>query len=136
MVAEFGEQHATRFARWGALYSGPSAAQVDESRRVTAAERRLGLEGRQELRDRLHRLLDAEGIDALVCPSATGAAPRGLTTTGDPVMNVPWTHAGVPAINLPTSARIEGMPLGLQVVGRFGGDEALLADAAYLEHYV
>lgn len=136
MVAEFGEQHAERFARWGALYSGQSAAQVDQSRRVTAVERALGLDGRHELRDRLHALLDAEGVDALICPSATGPAPRGLATTGDPIMNIPWSHAGVPAINLLSSTRIEGMPLGVQVVGRFGRDEALLADAAYIEHYL
>ncbi len=44
-------------------------------------------------------------------------------------MNLPWTHAGMPAITLPSGRSEMGLPLGLQLIGRFGEDEALLADA-------
>ena len=46
-------------------------------------------------------------------------------------MNAPWTHAGVPAITLP-SGHVGALPVGLQLVGRFGQDEALVATAAAL----
>jgi Asp-tRNA(Asn)/Glu-tRNA(Gln) amidotransferase A subunit family amidase len=47
-------------------------------------------------------------------------------------MNLPWTHAGLPTLSLPAGEH-EGLPLGLQVVGRFDDDERLLAWAETLE---
>ena len=131
-TAEFGEVHAERFARYGALYRANSAALFDAAQRVTPAERAAGLDGRAALRGRLDATIDAHGLDAWASPAATGPAPVGLTSTGDPTMNLPWTHAGVPAITLPAGT-LEGMPLGLQLAGRFGADEALLAVAAAIE---
>ena len=49
---------------------------------------------------------------------------RGLESTGDPVMNLPWTQAGLPVLGLPMDEDDEGMPLGLQLTGAFGADEA------------
>ena len=65
--------------------------------------------------------------DAIVTPAAPGPAPRGLESTGDPALALPWTHAGLPAISLPAGTDAAGWPLGLQVVGPFGADEELLA---------
>jgi Asp-tRNA(Asn)/Glu-tRNA(Gln) amidotransferase A subunit family amidase len=68
-----------------------------------------------------------------ISPSALGPAPHGLESTGDPVMNLPWTHAGLPALNLPAGLSGASLPMGLQVVGRYGQDETLLAWAEALE---
>ena len=130
--AEFAEAHRDRFARFASLYTGSAAAQIDRGRRVTEAQYRVGVEGRLELRERLHRFLDDTQADILLCPSAPGPAPAGLHTTGDPRMNSPWTQAGVPAVSLP-AGRVDGLPIGLQLVGRFGEDETLLAAAVALE---
>ena len=65
-------------------------------------------------------------IDLWVCPSAPGPAPAGITTTGSSIMNLPWTHAGLPAISL-SAGRVEnGLPLGFQCVGAYMGDERVL----------
>lgn len=45
-------------------------------------------------------------------------------------MNLPWTHAGMPALTLPAGGAANGLPLGLQLVGAFGRDEQLLAWAS------
>jgi Asp-tRNA(Asn)/Glu-tRNA(Gln) amidotransferase A subunit family amidase len=63
--------------------------------------------------------------------SATGAAPLGLGSTGDPVFAVPASLLGVPALSLPL-LEAEGLPLGLQVVGFMGADAALFGVAAAL----
>jgi Asp-tRNA(Asn)/Glu-tRNA(Gln) amidotransferase A subunit family amidase len=133
--AEFAAEHEERFARWAPYYSGNAAGQIDRGRRVSAEQLRAGRDGRLELRERVNAHLDAEGIDALVCPAAVGPAPLGLNTTGDPKMNVPWTHAGVPAVTIPCGD-VDDLPLGLQLVGRFEADEALLAAAQALEPLV
>lgn len=130
--AEFAQSHRERFALYGSLYTGSAAAQFDRGRRVTDDQYRTGVQGRLELRRRLHATLDEQGLDLLLCPSAPGPAPRGLHTTGDPRMNSPWTQTGVPTVSLPAGL-IEALPVGLQLVGRFGEDEALLAAAAILE---
>ncbi len=51
-------------------------------------------------------------------------------------MNLPWTHAGMPAISLPTGRAANGLPLGLQCVGAFMGDEYLLKWAAHVAEIV
>ncbi len=66
-------------------------------------------------------------------PAATGPAPRGLDSTGDAVMSLPWSYAGLPAMSLPAGCAPDGLPLGLQCVGAAGADERLLGLAAVLE---
>ncbi|WP_339765755.1 amidase family protein, partial [uncultured Hoeflea sp.] len=72
-------------------------------------------------------------VDILLTPSAPGAAPHGLETTGDPRFNKLWTLLGTPAINIPGFTDDTGMPLGIQAVARFGQDKRLLQVAAMLE---
>lgn len=71
--------------------------------------------------------------DVLVMPSASGAAPRGLTSTGSAMFNRLWTLMGTPAANVPGLADADGLPLGVQVVGRFGRDRATLEAALFIE---
>lgn len=131
-TAEFREQHLGRFARWGSLVRGGSASLFDAGALVTAAQRAEGLASRGNVRARLETLMEAHGLDAWACPAATGPAPLGLRSTGDPAMNLPWTHAGMPALTLP-AGRVDSMPVGLQLVAPAGHDEELLALAEVLE---
>jgi Asp-tRNA(Asn)/Glu-tRNA(Gln) amidotransferase A subunit family amidase len=85
--------------------------------------------GRGRTRERVHERMDAAGVDVWVCPAAPGPAPASIATTGDSVMNRPWTYAGLPAVTVP-AGRVDGLPVGLQCVGRFGSDERLLARVA------
>jgi Asp-tRNA(Asn)/Glu-tRNA(Gln) amidotransferase A subunit family amidase len=72
-------------------------------------------------------LADAmRGADFLLTPSAPSEAPRSHDTTGDPVFNRAWTLFGVPCVNVPFGQGAHGLPLGVQLVGPFDGDSALL----------
>ena len=70
--------------------------------------------------------------DALLAPSAPGTAPEGLGATGDPAFCTLWTLCGMPALNLPLLRGENGLPLGVQLVGRRGGDAQLLRTARWL----
>lgn len=100
----------------------------DVSARAIAEARRHQL----RLRDRLESVMDEQGIDLWLSPAAPGPAPEGIDDTGDPVMNKPWTHAGVPVLTIPAGS-IDELPLGLQLAAPFGADETLLSWGAVLE---
>jgi amidase len=72
-------------------------------------------------------------MDALLVPSAPGEAPAGLAATGNPVFNRIWTVLGVPAVNLPCGKGPNGLPVGVQVVGRMADDARTLAVADWLQ---
>jgi Asp-tRNA(Asn)/Glu-tRNA(Gln) amidotransferase A subunit family amidase len=71
--------------------------------------------------------------DVLIAPAATGEAPKGLDSTGNPAMNVVWTFLHVPCVAVPMSSGPAGLPLGLQVIGRVGDDARTLACARWIE---
>jgi Asp-tRNA(Asn)/Glu-tRNA(Gln) amidotransferase A subunit family amidase len=70
--------------------------------------------------------------DAILTPAALGAAPKGLGSTGDPVFCTLWTLLGLPAVSLPLMQAANGLPLGVQLVGRRNFDARLLRTARWL----
>ena len=64
----------------------------------------------------------------ILVPAATGPAPLGLASTGDPRMNAPWTALGTPAISIPMPVA-GGLPLGLQLTAGHGQDAGVLQTA-------
>jgi Asp-tRNA(Asn)/Glu-tRNA(Gln) amidotransferase A subunit family amidase len=77
--------------------------------------------------------LFTERYDAILTPPALGTAPKGLGATGDPVFCVLWTLLGMPALTLPLMKGANGLPLGVQLVGRRNFDARLLRTARWLE---
>ena len=74
-----------------------------------------------------------QDCDVLLTASAPGAAPRGLGSTGSAIFNRLWTLMGTPAVNVPGLVDADGLPLGVQVIGRFGRDRAALEAAWFVE---
>lgn len=70
--------------------------------------------------------------DVLISPSATGEAPRGLDSTGEPVFGLTWTLMHGPAITLPVFTGPSGLPLGAQVTGPRGSDAQTLVVAEWI----
>ena len=73
-----------------------------------------------------------ERYDAILTPAALGTAPKGLESTGDPAFCTPWSLAGMPALSLPLMRGTNGLPLGVQLVGRKGFDARLMRTARWL----
>ncbi len=67
-----------------------------------------------------------EDWDVWLMPSAPGAAPHGLTSTGDALFNRLASVLHTPAINVPVYRANDGMPFGLQLIGGRGTDGALV----------
>src|SRR5262249_27893349 len=70
--------------------------------------------------------------DAILTPAAPGTAPKGLTSTGEPIFSTLWTLCGMPAVSVPLMQGENGLPLGVQLVGPRDGDARLLRTARWL----
>lgn len=136
VAAEAARFHAEWFAQYGELYHPKTVELIERGRGVTERQLQKARQGRLQLRDELLQLMSKNSIDVWLSPPAPGAAPKGLDSTGDPVMNLPWTHSGLPTVSLPAGNNRAGLPLGLQLTGRWYEDEALLNWAAELESVV
>ena len=136
VAAEAARFHTVWYARFGDLYHPKTKALIELGQTISDASLAEALTGREKLRAELLALMDGSGIDLWITPSAPGPAPRGLESTGDPVMNLPWTHSGLPAVSVPSGRAANSLPLGLQLVGRWQADEHLLAWARDLEKTV
>ena len=88
----------------------------------------------QKLAMRCRKAVDAlfETYDLFLAPSAVGEAIELGGLTGSPMFNRLWTLLRVPLINLPAATGPQGLPVGLQLVGRHGADNKLLADAQWV----
>jgi Asp-tRNA(Asn)/Glu-tRNA(Gln) amidotransferase A subunit family amidase len=108
--------------------------QLDRAVAISADEydaaRRLASRARQLLADAM------ADHDVVLTPSAPGAAPHGFATTGDPMFNRLWTLMGAPCINVAGMNDGDGLPLGIQIVGRFGRDHAALEAALFVERVI
>ncbi len=123
---ELARVHADWFARYETLYRPRTAEAIREGQSVREEELAAYRAGRSALRAELEGAMLQADIDLWVCPAAPGSAPEGISTTGNAILNMPWTYAGLPAITLPAGRSANGLPLGLQCVGRFMADERLM----------
>ena len=103
---------------------------IEAGRGVTAVDYLAALDLRETLSAELDAILDS--YDAILTPAAPGEAPAGLGSTGNPAFNTLWSLCGMPAVSLPLLTGPNGLPVGVQLVGRRGDDARLLRAAAWL----
>jgi Asp-tRNA(Asn)/Glu-tRNA(Gln) amidotransferase A subunit family amidase len=130
IAGEMGRYHKPWFETHRSLYRPRTLEQIEFGLTLDDDELEVFREKRIQFRNAIESRMTAEGIDYWICPPATDHAPKGLDGTGDAVMNLPWTSAGVPAVTLPAGLDEYGLPHGVQIVGRFMEDEklAMIAD--------
>jgi Asp-tRNA(Asn)/Glu-tRNA(Gln) amidotransferase A subunit family amidase len=133
MSAQAAWAHFNWFGRYGHLYHEKTTALIRQGMDVPGVDLNSALPGRESLRQELMTVMSESNIDLWIAPAATGTAPKGLDSTGDSIMSLPWTHCGLPSLNLPSGKDENELPFGLQLVGSWHGDESLLAHATAIE---
>ncbi|MEH3147842.1 MAG: amidase [Methylobacterium frigidaeris] len=107
-------------------------AALDEAQGIETRDydgaRRVAHHARRSLKD----VFGDGGVDVLLTYSSPGPAPEGLASTGDSRFNRLWTLMGVPCVTVPAGTA-NGLPLGVQVIARFGDDGRALAAARLIE---
>jgi Asp-tRNA(Asn)/Glu-tRNA(Gln) amidotransferase A subunit family amidase len=78
----------------------------------------------------------AAEFDAILTLPAPGQAPRGLASTGDAVFNGLWTVLYMPCLTMPAGEGPDGLPVGIQLVGRRHDDARLLETGLWVERHL
>ena len=110
MSFEAAQVHKEWFAKHETLYSSKFSDLIHRGQRVSQTQLQNALQAREQFRNQMIQVMNENGIDLWICPPAVGPAPKGLESTGDPVMCLPWTQLGLPAVNLPAGKNEEGKP--------------------------
>jgi Asp-tRNA(Asn)/Glu-tRNA(Gln) amidotransferase A subunit family amidase len=86
---------------------------------------------KRQFRRQMHQVM--QHFDCLLTPATSSAAPLGLSSTGDPHFQVPWSLSGLPTVGLPTGLNPQGLPLGIQLVGQAFAEGKLFAVSRWCE---
>ena len=136
MSAEAAQVHVNWFDKYADLYSAKFTELIKRGQSITDSQLQDALTARDVFRHQIAQTMSDNNIDVWITPPTIGPAPKGLESTGDPVMNLPWTQIGFPTINLPSGKTEEGLPMGFQLIGRWNMDEILMAWSEDLEKVV
>ncbi|MDP8268466.1 MAG: amidase [Candidatus Tenebribacter davisii] len=123
-AAEFAEVHKDWIKQYRNKYHRASIDLIEKGMCVSSRVVKDAQQGRTMFRKEMEQLGEKNGIDLWISPSAPTTAPKGLNSTGDPIMNLPWTYAGLPTLSIPFGF-IEQMPIGFQFAGYYNKDETL-----------
>ena len=130
MTADFARSFATLYSESPDQLSDEIKDAIEEGRKVLAHDYTLALDWIELLNGGLDQIF--ERYDAIITPATLGEAPLGLDSTGSPMFCSTWTLCGTPAVTLPLLQGANGLPLGVQLIGRRGEDARLLRTARRL----
>ncbi len=124
--------HEARLKEFGDRLDKPIATLVVNGRKISTERYNETKRFVAESRMRFAEIFKSTPV--ILTPAAVGVAPLGLSTTGDPRMDAPWTALGTPAISIPMPVA-SGLPLGLQLTADIGQDALVLRAAVLLQQH-
>jgi Asp-tRNA(Asn)/Glu-tRNA(Gln) amidotransferase A subunit family amidase len=130
MFYEGARANEARLKKYGDRLDPPIASLVRDGLKIQPAQYDETKRFLAESRTHFAELFKATPV--ILTPAAPGPAPLGLSTTGDPRMNSPWTALGTPAISVPMPLA-SGLPMGLQLTANLGQDATLLQAASLVQ---
>ncbi|HEX7052855.1 MAG TPA: amidase [Burkholderiales bacterium] len=134
MYCEMAAVHRERFAAQRERFGWKLACLLEAGAAVGAADylraQQIRAIAAAELSDALR------GLDCLATPATPAPAPRGLGATGDWTLNLPFSSSGHPTLAVPVGLSGAGLPIGVQLAARHGGEALLFHCGALLERAV
>lgn len=130
MEAEIAASFAREYAIGKDHLSASLRGQIERGGQITALDYQRAL----ALMPRMNASFDPlfDDYDAILTPAVAGTAPAGLASTGSPAFCTLWTFCGMPSLSMPLLTGDNGLPIGVQLVGRCGDDARLLRTANWL----
>jgi Asp-tRNA(Asn)/Glu-tRNA(Gln) amidotransferase A subunit family amidase len=122
--------HEPRLTEFGDRLDQPIAGLVRDGLKISTERYDEATKYVSDSRIRIAEIFKSTPV--ILTPAATGPAPLGLSTTGDPSMNAPWSALGTPAISIPMPIA-SGLPLGFQMTADLRQEARLLRAAIQLQ---
>jgi len=113
-------------ARFGSVIGKRIHGLIDQARKLSPDDYAELLENRRRVRHLVHET--AGGAEGYITLAASGPAITGLDYTGSRTFLIYGSWLGLPAFSLPL-LQVNGLPLGVQLLGAPGNDGALCATA-------
>lgn len=132
MFYEGARANEARLKEFGDKLDQPLAKLVRDGLKISAERYNEAQSFIADSRTRFAEMFKSTPV--ILTPAAPGAAPLGLSTTGDPRMNAPWTALGTPAVTIPMPTA-SGLPLGIQLTSDLGQDSRVLQAALLLQKH-
>jgi len=137
MIAyEFAKVHEEWIKSYKNLYRPKTLELIEEGKKVSEQEYLFAKNNIEILRNQVEKIKTENEIDVWLSPATITPAPEGLTATGSPLMNLPWTYIGVPVLTIPIGFSGKKLPIGLQISGSFNEDELLLLNSSLLHSFL
>jgi Asp-tRNA(Asn)/Glu-tRNA(Gln) amidotransferase A subunit family amidase len=115
------------FAQHYTWYRPRTAEAIQQGQKVMPAQLSIYRTGQQYFRGEIERKMSTTGVEVWLSPACLTPPAASLDVSGSGGMNIPWSYAGMPCVTLPLATTSNGLPLGLQLIGRCGTDDKLLA---------
>jgi aspartyl-tRNA(Asn)/glutamyl-tRNA(Gln) amidotransferase subunit A len=131
MRAEGAAFHKNLFEKHADLYRPKLRELVEIGLLIPAVDYLEAQKVKRQFRREMDKIM--EPYDCLLTPATSSPAPRGLASTGNPWFQVPWSFSGLPTISIPSGLSREGLPLGIQLVGKAYSEGELLAASRWCE---
>jgi len=132
MAAEMAANFEREYDKGRKKLSEKLRSLIESGREVRAVDYQRALRMIAPLNESFDDLF-MQRYDAILTPASLGTAPKGLKSTGDPSFCTLWTLLGLPAVSLPLMKGKNGLPLGVQLVGRRNFDARLMRTARWLQ---
>jgi aspartyl-tRNA(Asn)/glutamyl-tRNA(Gln) amidotransferase subunit A len=130
MAVESASYHGRRLRAHPEDYAPRISELIEEGLASPAPEYARTKEHQRQLKEAMRACFN--GVDALIMPATTGAAPD-AATTGDPAFNSPWSYTGLPVVSFRAGWNADGLPLAVQLAGPAWSEGELFAAAAWCE---
>lgn len=134
MSVEAASVHEANFSRRPEAYGPKVRSLIEEGILIPAGIYLRAQRFRRMFRSELEKAM--RPFDVLLGPATPSPAPRDLSTTGDPVFQIPWTTCGFPEITLPSGLSKSGLPMGIQLISGPFAEEKLLSVAGWCEQVI
>lgn len=134
MTFEFAQSLAPVARHHAAVLSAPLLDAVDRGMKIPTSQYMEMRQVQAETREHWARYFG--DADLILTASAPGPAPKGHLSTGSSVFNRNWTLLGWPCLQIPTGVARNGLPLGVQFIGKPNADMQLLSWGKMLEKCV
>lgn len=123
---EFFINHQSLFSSYGSLYSKTSEELYLKGQGISDLRADQAKAAQKSHRHQASEIMRQSGINLWISPATTTAAPRGLQSTGSPLMSLPFSFCGLPGVTIPFGKSKTGLPLGIQFSAEHGKDAWLL----------